>query len=79
MSFLKESISNSLAQHILVVSHHVPSFEMLSPEFKGSIYNGAFTVELGDYIAIISRLRLYTIFLIHFDPIDIADVDKLSG
>lgn len=28
---------------------------------------------------IISRLRLYTIFLIHFDPIDIADVDKLSG
>ena len=27
------------------------SFEMLSPEFKGSIYNGAFTVELGDFIA----------------------------
>lgn len=52
VQFLKESVSNSSAQHILVASHHVPSFEMLSPEFKGSIYNGAFTVELGDYIAV---------------------------
>ena len=32
-------------------SHHVPSFELMAPEFKGSPLNGAFTVELGGFIA----------------------------
>lgn len=50
LKFLKESISKRDVEHIVVVSHHVPSFELLSPEFKGSPLNGAFTVELSDYI-----------------------------
>ena len=50
-NFLKEAVSNSKAKHIIVATHHVPSFELMSPEFKGSDLNGAFTVELGDYIA----------------------------
>lgn len=49
--FLEEAVSNSTAKHIIVATHHVPSFELMSPEFKGSDLNGAFTVELGDYIA----------------------------
>ena len=28
----------------------MPSFELMSPEFKGSDLNGAFTVELGKFI-----------------------------
>ena len=32
------------------VTHHVPSFQLASPDFKGSRINGAFTVELGEYI-----------------------------
>lgn len=51
LQFLKTSVANSQAKHILVATHHVPSFELLSSEFKGSPLNGAFTVELGDYIA----------------------------
>jgi hypothetical protein len=35
----------------VVVTHHVPSFELSSPDFAGSRINGAFTTELGDYIA----------------------------
>ena len=35
----------------VVVTHHVPSFELVAPEFKGSPLNGAFAVELGNYIA----------------------------
>lgn len=50
LKFLKESISKRDVEHIVVVSHHVPSFELLSPELKGSPLNGAFTVELSDYI-----------------------------
>lgn len=49
--FLNDRIKSSTAKHIVVVTHHLPSFELLSPEFKGSILNGAFAVELGPFIA----------------------------
>ncbi len=49
--FLEESVKQSKAKHIIVATHHVPSFELTAPEFKGSSLNGAFTVELGSYIA----------------------------
>lgn len=49
--FIKKSIANSTAMHKIVVTHHVPSFQLMSPEFLGSRINGAFTVELADYIA----------------------------
>ena len=44
-------MNRSKAKHIVVVTHHVPSFELVAPEFKGSPLNGAFAVELGNYIA----------------------------
>lgn len=49
--FLEHSIANSKAKKIIVVSHHVPSFELMSEELIGSPINGAFTVELGKMIA----------------------------
>lgn len=49
--FLEQSVKQSKAKHIIVATHYVPSFELLASEFKGSPLNGAFTVELGDYIA----------------------------
>lgn len=50
--FLEQSVKQSTAEHIIVATHHVPSFELMAPEFKGSPLNGAFTVELGSYIAV---------------------------
>lgn len=49
-SFIEQSIKNSHARHILVVTHHVPSFALVADEFKNRSINGAFTVELGDFI-----------------------------
>jgi predicted phosphodiesterase len=49
-SFIKDKVEQSQAKHIIVVTHHVPSFLLASPDFKGSRINGAFTVELSDYI-----------------------------
>lgn len=49
--FLDEAVKSSAAKHIIVATHHVPSFALMSPEFKDSPCNGAFTVELGGYIA----------------------------
>lgn len=51
LRFVEQSIANSKAQNIIVASHHVPSFELMSEEFAGSSINGAFTVELGNMIA----------------------------
>lgn len=50
-NFLKDAIAKSKAKHVIVATHHVPSFELIAPEYKGSSLNGAFTVELSDYIA----------------------------
>ena len=50
-NFLKETVAKSNAKHIIVVTHHVPSFGLMAPEYKGSPLNGAFVVELGEYIA----------------------------
>jgi len=49
-AFIKENVVSSNAKQIIVVSHHVPSFQLSSPDFAGSPINGAFTVELEEYI-----------------------------
>lgn len=50
LDFIQQSVANSMANHKIVVTHHVPSFRMLCPKFRSSRINGAFTVELSDYI-----------------------------
>ena len=50
LAFLKEAVSSSNARKKIVVTHHVPSFQMQCPKFADSLANGAFTVELEDYI-----------------------------
>ncbi|GHV69878.1 metallophosphatase [Bacteroidia bacterium] len=50
--FIRKTVSNTPNDRkIVVVTHHVPSFALSSPDFAGSRINGAFTTELGDYIA----------------------------
>lgn len=49
--FIKQAVSSSQAKTKIVVTHHVPSFQMQCPRFADSHSNGAFTVELQDYIA----------------------------
>ena len=51
LGFIKKSVAESVAEHKIVVTHHVPSFQLMAQEFQGSRINGAFTVELADYIA----------------------------
>lgn len=49
-NFIKDKVENSTAKHIVVVTHHVPSFQLISSDYAGSRINGAFSVELGQYI-----------------------------
>ncbi len=51
LAFLQRAVSRSTALHIVVVSHHVPTFQLLYPAFARKAYSGAFAVELFSYIA----------------------------
>ena len=48
--FIKKAVEDSTAKHKVVITHHVPSFQLCAPEFEGSGLNGAFTVEHEDFI-----------------------------
>ena len=50
LTFIKKAVSESGAARKVVVTHHVPSTLLVSPEFKGSALESGFTVDLTDYI-----------------------------
>ncbi|MFI3294279.1 MAG: metallophosphoesterase [Rikenellaceae bacterium] len=50
IEFIKNAVANSKAEKIVVVTHHVPSSVLSSPDFKGSQINGAFVSEQFDFI-----------------------------
>lgn len=50
VDFIKRCIENSTARKRVIVSHHVPSFDLMADEFKGSRINGAFTSDLNMFI-----------------------------
>ena len=50
LSIYQEAVEESTAKHKVVITHHVPSFQLCAPEFEGSELNGAFTVEHEDFI-----------------------------
>lgn len=41
--FIERSVAESNAHHVIVATHHVPSFALMADEFKRSPINGAFT------------------------------------
>ena len=51
LQFVKEAVEESRAKRKIVLTHHVPSFRMQCPAYADSRINGAFIVELEDYIA----------------------------
>lgn len=49
--FIIDRVTNSKAEHIVVVTHHVPTSLAVAPQHTGSPLNSAFTVEIGNFIA----------------------------
>ena len=51
IAVIKQSVSESDAEKIVVVTHHLPTFAALDERHKGSVLNTAYATELGNYIA----------------------------
>ena len=51
LQFVKKAVSKSIAKFKITLTHHVPTGLCTALEFRDSLINGAFTVELGNYIA----------------------------
>ena len=51
LRFVKQAVAESKAKTKIVLTHHVPTQRCTAEEFHDSVINGAFTVELGEYIA----------------------------
>lgn len=51
LNFIKQSLAESTAKHIVVVTHHLPTLEVVASHHKGSVLNSAFATELGQLIA----------------------------
>lgn len=50
LNFLTEELQKEEAGKTVVITHHVPTFLNYPPQYKGSIINEAFAVELHDFI-----------------------------
>lgn len=50
LSFIQQSVAESTAKHIVVVTHHLPTRKAVSPHYRTNILNSAFATELGEYI-----------------------------
>ncbi len=51
LTFIKEAVEASDAKNIVVVTHHLPSYTVVDPCYRGDSLNSAFATELGEYIA----------------------------
>ena len=51
LSFIKKSIAESTAKHIVVVTHHLPTLKVVADRHLGSDLNPGFSTELGNFIA----------------------------
>lgn len=53
VEFIGKSIMESSAKKKIVVTHHVPSFDLMAEEFIGSRINGAFTSDLNKMLELL--------------------------
>ena len=51
IDFIRKSVEESTTGHIVVVTHHLPTLEVIDPQHKNSVLNSAFASEYGDWIA----------------------------
>lgn len=49
--FIEDAVLNSSAKHLIVASHHLPSYALMREEYRNNPISEAFATELGHWIA----------------------------
>ncbi|AXY78077.1 metallophosphoesterase [Paraflavitalea soli] len=49
-AFIESAVAAATSPHVIVATHHVPTFQHYPKQFRGSIINEAFATEMDDYI-----------------------------
>lgn len=51
IGFIRKSVEESTASHIVVTTRHLPTFEVVAPQHRNSVLNSVFTAEYGNLVA----------------------------
>ena len=51
LDFIKQNLTESTAKHIVVVTHHLPTLEVVANHHKGSVLNSSFATDLSELIS----------------------------
>ena len=51
IGFIRKNIEESTANHIVVVTHHLPTLQVVAAQHRGSVLNSAFASEYDNLIA----------------------------
>ena len=51
IDFIRKNIEESTANHIVVVTHHLPTLQVVAAHHRGSVLNSAFASEYDNLIA----------------------------
>lgn len=51
LGHIKKSLTESTAEHIVAVTHHLPTLQVVASQHKGSVLNSAFATEYEELIA----------------------------
>jgi Icc-related predicted phosphoesterase len=50
IKFIKKSLISKTTEKAIVITHHMPSFSMIQPQYKNSSLNGSFAMDLDNFI-----------------------------
>lgn len=68
LKFIKKALKNANPSHqAVVLTHHAPTYLSVSDKFRGSIYNGAFVSDLGNFIVDNPQIRIWAHGHVHSD------------
>ncbi len=51
INFIRKNLEESTEAHIVVITHHLPTYRVVAPQHMDSVLDSAFASEYGDLIA----------------------------
>jgi hypothetical protein len=59
IGFIRKNIEESTANHIVVVTHHLPTLQVVAAHHRGSVLNNAFASDYDNLMPIVGLMHGY--------------------